>query len=272
MIELGLLGYPLEHSFSPALHEAALRASGLDGRYSLYPVVRGDAVSLRDLVGRVRTGELRGLNVTIPHKQAIIPFLDGLTATARAVGAVNTIYLQEGRVWGDNTDTAGFAADLHKLGPTSGPALVLGAGGAARAVIHCLRSMGWAVTIAARRREQARELADQFAGVEALLLDAPGLQNARAGLIVNATPAGMFPDIEACPWPRGAPFPEEAAVYDLVYNPPETRLVREARAAGLRARSGLGMLIEQAALAFELWTGRKVEREVLHNVLAHIIR
>jgi shikimate dehydrogenase len=242
----------------------------LQGTYSLYPVAPGAGNDLRDLVGRVRSGELRGLNVTIPHKQAITSLLDELTPAARAIEAVNTLYLRDGKVWGDNTDAPGFLADLYNFVPTPGSALVLGAGGAARAVVHALRSVDCTVVVAARRAEQARALARMQTGVEATGLGAQCLRDIHVDLIVNATPAGMFPDVEGCPWPLDVPFPEHAGIYDLVYNPPETRLVKEARAAGQRARSGLGMLVEQAALAFELWTGFKIRRELLMGGLRQI--
>ncbi len=267
MIRLGLIGYPLEHSLSPALHEAALRASGLQGSYSLYPVCPGDVEGLDDLIHRVRTGELTGLNVTIPHKQAIIRFLDVLTSSADTIGAINTIYTRNGKVIGDNTDAPGFLTDLDRfmLPPTS--ALVLGAGGAARAIIYALRNGGCSISVAARRLEQAEQLAQRFPGIEVMELKAVALAKAQPDLIVNATPAGMFPAVDECPWPAGLAFPEGAVVYDLIYNPAETQLIRWAHKAGLRATTGLGMLIEQARLAFELWTGCKVDSRLLWDAV-----
>jgi shikimate dehydrogenase len=188
---------------------------------------------------------------------------------------VNTIWARDGRLIGDNTDAPGFLADLKRsLNPLDGhSALVLGAGGSARAVVYALLGNGWQVTVAARNVEQAMVLSRQFpeaAGRIALVeLHAESLApmlNAHT-LIVNATPVGMSPDVNASPWPAGLDFPMHAAVYDLVYNPSETVLVRQARRAGLRAVTGLGMLIEQAALAFELWTGREVPRDVLFEAV-----
>ncbi len=214
------------------------------------------------MLTRLRLGELHGLNVTLPHKQTVIPLLDELTETAQAIGAVNTIFVRHGRLTGDNTDAPGFLADLRRLLSSienrtsfmknSKSALVLGAGGAARAVVYALVNDGWEVTVAARRLEQAQELACQYPSQVASCAW-PNLP--KAALIVNATPLGMAPDTGASPWPAGLPFPPEAIVYDLVYNPQETKLVKDARAAGLPAVTGLGMLVEQAALAFALWTG-----------------
>ncbi len=267
---LGLTGYPLGHSLSPKIHAAALAACGLTGDYSLFPICPDDPNALAALLARVRAGEIHGLNVTIPHKQNVIPLLDGLTETAQTIGAVNTISLRNGQLIGDNTDAAGFLSDLKKFleklkieNPKS--AIVFGSGGSARAVVYALLSDGWSVTIAARRMEQAEFLAESLktacSQIENILLDSVGRW--RGGLLVNATPLGMTPAVDTSPWPENIPLPEGIAVYDLVYNPRETRLVSESRAAGLSAATGLGMLIEQAALAFEIWTSCHPPRDVL---------
>ncbi len=311
---LGLLGFPLSHSLSPPLHHAALRAAGLRGEYRLYPV--GDEGGIAVLLQKLRTGQLHGLNVTIPHKQAVIPYLDELTPAAQAIGAVNTIIPRAGRLVGDNTDAPGFLADLRgfitstRWAVVSGQrhALILGAGGSARAVAYALLQDGWQITVAARRLEQARELSGQLlvnseqwvvdggqgaiaavslsdlqpgflpsppaATLQSNALPPPlpsgekgyaptGLRLPSSVLIINTTPLGMTPHTEASPWPAEISFPERATVYDLVYNPSETQLVRAARAAGLPAVTGLGMLIEQAALAFERWTGKKAARDAM---------
>jgi shikimate dehydrogenase len=272
MIQLGLIGYPLGHSLSPKLHNAALHYCDLQGAYSLFPIEPDDMQSLKDLLARVCSGEITGLNLTIPHKQNVIPLLDVLTATAEAIGAVNTIYLRKNKLIGANTDAPGFLADLKGF-LTAGRhgisldknSLVLGAGGSARAVVYALLKDGWNVILAARRIEQAQQLADSFPDY-VLCITENNLSNidlSHIALIVNATPVGMSPNTDRSPWPENLLFPQHAAIYDLVYNPGETRLVKEARAQGLSAITGLGMLIEQAALAFELWTGRQVPREIL---------
>jgi shikimate dehydrogenase len=272
MYTLGLTGFPLSHSLSPKLHNAALTAAGLEGSYSLYPVDPAHPQALVALLERVRSGEIHGLNVTIPHKQAVLPLLDKLSETAKAIGAVNTIYLKNGRLIGDNTDAAGFWDDASllmvnrksKIENHQSPitnyrsALVLGAGGSARAVVFALKSHGWEVAVAARRIEQAQALVTEFGLQTAQSLDS---QTTGFDLLVNTTPLGMSPNIETCAWDWG--FPPRAFVYDLVYNPPETLLMKRARAAGLQASNGLGMLIEQAALAFELWTGHKADRTAM---------
>jgi len=273
MIRLGLIGFPLSHSLSPKIHTAALQSCGLEGDYSLFAIYPDDKQSLEELLSRVRSGEIHGLNVTIPYKQNVIPFLDELTPTARSIGAVNTIYLHTDKLIGDNTDAQGFLLDLKKFLTTETQrhgdlnALVLGAGGSARAVVYALVNDGWDVTIAARRMEQSQELALQFRKANAIEFNPRTFQRSNLQLIVNTTPVGMTPNIDGSPWPENLPFPKNAAIYDLVYNPRETKLVREARCQGLNATTGLGMLIEQAALSFEIWTGYKPPREVMFEAV-----
>lgn len=285
---LGLIGYPLGHSLSPKIHAAALESCGFQGNYSLFPAAPDNTEGLKFLLGRVRSGELHGLNVTIPHKQNVIPLLDELTPTAQAIGAVNTIFMRDGELTGDNTDAPGFLKDLQNfLGGMNSIfdrrfsktdsrvsnieylkfALVLGAGGSARAVVYALANDGWNVTVAARRIEQAEELVSQYthsnfrSQLRITNYELSALPETT--LIVNSTPVGMIPNVHHSPWPAGVPFLQNSAIYDLVYNPRETRFVRDARAADLPAVTGLGMLIEQAALAFEIWTGCYPAREAL---------
>jgi shikimate dehydrogenase len=273
MIHLGLIGFPIDHSLSPALHHAALEACGLDGKYSLFPIKPDDSQGIKSILDSIRRSELAGLNITIPHKQNVIRFLDELTPTARAIGAVNTIYLKKGRLVGDNTDAPGFEADLKdflqegSIGASKKTALLLGAGGAARAVAYVLMKMGWTITIAARHLEQARELAKSQMHVIKYDAREMGACLSNIHLIVNTTPVGMNPDTNSSPWIEGLAFPPEARLYDLIYNPRETLLVRQARNSGLCARTGSGMLVEQAALAFQIWTGQKVQRGVLFDAI-----
>ncbi len=272
--DLGLIGYPLDHSLSPQIHAAALKACGLQGGYSLFPVRPDDLNGLRKMLDRVCAGEICGLNVTIPHKQNVIPFLDELTPAARVIGAVNTIYLRDDKLMGDNTDAPGFLSDLKKFIANSNleagkSALVLGAGGSARAVVYTLINEGWKITIAARRIEQAQDLAKQFKSAGTMEFDFPAFRPSNFPLIINTTPLGMAPNADQSPWPEGLPFPPRSAVYDLVYNPRRTKLVKDAWAAGSSAATGLGMLIEQAALSFETWTGFNPPRKALLDSIDH---
>jgi shikimate dehydrogenase len=269
MIQLGLVGYPLGHSLSPNIHRAALKACELEGNYSLFPIRPEHKQGLEDVLGRVRAGEIHGLNITIPHKQNVIPLLDELTPTAQAIGAVNTMYLRENKLIGDNTDAAGFLSDLKRFLATATHqrkelnAVVLGAGGSARAVVYALVNDGWGVTIASRRVEQAQELAAKIEGIKVEEFNLQTLQLSNFQLVVNTTPVGMSPNTDQSALPENMIVPNNILIYDLVYNPRETKLVSDARAKGLSATTGLGMLIEQAALAFELWTGCNPPREKL---------
>jgi shikimate dehydrogenase len=271
-----LLGYPLGHSLSPRLHEAALAAAGLQGEYRRYPVPpipQGERL-LHKYMMAMRSGRLSGLNVTIPHKQSVLAMVDELTATAAAIQAVNTLFLHHDRLVGENTDAPGFLADLDSwLALTPGLALVLGAGGSARAVVSALTGRGWQVRLAARRLAQADQLIQDLRlpphTARAIgLVDLPSILPAAPSLVVNTTPLGMSPAVSESPWPTELPFPPGAAIYDLVYNPAETRLIQRARRLGLPARSGLGMLIEQAALAFERWTGQPASRPAMRQAVA----
>ena len=281
IFRLGLIGYPLSHSISPQIHTAALNACGLEGDYSLFPISPDNKQGLKELLTRVRKGELQGLNVTIPHKQTVIEFLDELTPTAKAIGAVNTIYVRDKRLIGGNTDAPGFLTDLKRFlaespspsgrgaGVREKSALVLGAGGSARAITYALLTDDWSVTVAARRIEQAEELLLTFPNhavrstqYQSFTLSVHFLPFI---LLVNTTPLGMTPNIDQSPLPENLSLPSNAFVYDLVYNPRETKLVKDARAQGLKAANGLGMLIEQAALAFEIWTGHHPPREILYQ-------
>ena len=279
MIKLGLIGFPVGHSLSPKIQNAALKASGLEGDYSLFPVAPDDLQTLKNLMDTVRSGEMTGFNVTIPHKQNVIPFMDELTPTAQAIGAVNVIYIEGNKLIGDNTDAPGFLADLNRF-LTTAPygddktrrhgdlkALVLGAGGSARSVVYALCKDGWQLTIAARRVDQAQQLSEIFPEIHVKELNFQTFQLSNFQLIVNTTPIGMTPNVDQSPLPENIHLPKQTKVYDLVYNPRETKLVRDARAQGLQATTGLGMLIEQAALGFTLWTGIQLPDDVFRNAV-----
>ncbi len=267
---LGLLGYPLGHSRSPELHHDFLNICGLQGEYRLYEIAPNQPHRLQALLQALRHGEIHGLNVTIPHKQRVLPLLDTLTPAAAAIRAVNTLWAENGILWGDNTDAPGFLYDLRaQFGMWADQprrALVLGAGGAARAVVYALHTAGWHVAVAARRGAQAKTLCrDLNSACTPVPWETRTTLTPPPNLIVNTTPLGMTPHDTASPWPNDAPFPSDARVYDLVYNPPKTRLIAQAHAVGLEAANGWGMLVAQAALAFHRWTGCEPQKHFPHS-------
>ncbi len=248
---LGIVGFPLGHSLSPLLFTWLLDHYELPGaymRWELHPEC------LRDFITAVRTLGLRGVSVTIPHKEKVIRHLDGVTAACGRVGAVNTLFWEDGRLLGENTDIIGFMEPLQARSISS--ALVLGAGGAARAALAGLRDLCVpSIGITNRSESRAKILAGEF-GVSVV----PWEQRAEAKtqLIVNTTPLGMHGDLEnESPWPVDG-FHKGQIVYDFVYNPIKTKLQREAEAAGCVIVDGLEMFLGQAAAQFKLWTGKEL--------------
>jgi shikimate dehydrogenase len=278
LLHFGLIGYPLEHSYSPLLHQTALAKTNLAGDYKLFPVMPGPGANqnLRDYVDLLTSGKLQGLNVTIPHKQTIIEILDETTSLSNAIGAVNAVYLDQGQVIGHNFDAPAFESELLSTGVGDRKnALVLGAGGACRAVCYALLARGWQVQIAARRKTQIQAIQNQMSAnfgqnsVQPLDLSYESLEpNIKSvELIVNTTPLGMAPHLDISPWPTGLAFPKSAVLFDLIYNPAWTKLMEQASMSGLQCLNGSGMLVEQAALSFELWTGVKAPRAAMHAAL-----
>jgi len=317
----GLLGWPLGHSVSPAMHNAAFAALGLDGRYDALP---SPPEELAETVRGLAAAGYRGVNVTIPHKQAVMPLLDELSDAARAIGAVNTVIVGDPvneihrltaqrplRAWedvspspapegascfqpgisipgprpllrGDNTDWLGFLHPLDAAGfdLAGKSALLLGAGGSARAVVYALIQRGLAhLAIWARDPNRAADLAQHAQSLSPSLTvhhspfpiphspltvnRSPFTVHHSPALIINTTPLGMWPHVDASPWPADLPFPAGALVYDLVYRPERTLFLRQAEAAGCQTQGGLEMLVVQGAAAFELWTGHKPPLDVM---------
>jgi shikimate dehydrogenase len=281
---VGLIGWPVEHSMSPAMHNAAFEAWGLDWRYVPLPVAPGRVEAA--VRGLAALG-FRGANVTVPHKQAVLPALDAVASDAQALDAVNTIVVERGEdggatLSGHNTDAAGFLAALRDggLAPAGTRAVVVGAGGAARAVVFgLLEADAEAIVVLNRTGERAQELVSdlgrrsQTALRSSRLTPATLVDAARAAdLLVHATPVGMWPQVDASIWPDDAPFPSHVTVFDLVYNPRETNLLCQARASGARAIDGLGMLVQQGALAFERWTGEEPPVDVMYDACEQALR
>ena len=267
---VGVLGWPVGHSLSPAMHNAALRALKLDWRYLLLPV-HPDQIA--DAVRGLRALGFSGANVTIPHKVAVYGLMDELTPEALAVGAVNTIIIRDGRFIGHNTDAYGFLTALTAAGyaPAERAALVLGAGGAARSVVFALARAGAHVAVYNRTQERAQALAAGLAphlpGADVQIVAVAGLAAAlrSADLVVNTTSVGMTGGPPGSPLPTGAQLRAGATVYDLIYTPRLTPFLRQARACGAQTIGGLGMLVHQGAQALTLWTGREAPVDVMER-------
>jgi shikimate dehydrogenase len=281
---VGLLGYPVEHSLSPAMHNSAFAALGLNWCYLPLPVL---PERLREAMAGLRALSFVGANVTVPHKEAVMPLLDRVTPEAQAVGAVNAIAMssavvREGSSVGYNTDWQGFLTALSEGGfdPQGKRAVVLGAGGAARAVVYALAHGGAQVTVLNRTPARAQVLVQDFSPLFSSLsfcffsLTSQTLekQTTEAHLLVNTTPVGMWPEVDQSPWPEDLAFPGHLTVFDLVYNPRQTKLLRQAQAVGAKAIAGLGMLVHQGAAAFELWTGEKAPVETMYEAASRILR
>jgi shikimate dehydrogenase len=263
-----LIGWPLAHSISPAMHNAAFHALGMQGEYSLLPVEREE--DLRGVLARWKSDpDWIGANVTVPYKEKVVARLRKLEGAAARLKAVNTIARKGKGLIGHNTDMPGFLADLDRNGFDfrGRNVIVIGSGGAARAVVRGLVESLCQVSLIAVIRKQADALARDLGDgrVEVISWSEPSLtdRTRSASLVVNTSPVGMWPIVEASPWPESVPFPEKAGIYDVVYNPIETRFLRDAKSRGLKAAGGLGMLVEQGALAFELWTGVPAPRDVM---------
>ena len=268
MNRVGVIGYPVEHSLSPVMHNAAFEALGMgDWQY--------DAMSIPPDILRYGIREPKnhgyiGINVTVPHKEAIMEFVRP-DDKARAIGAVNTVDFRDDS--GTNTDADGFINDLHAndVAVRGERVLVLGAGGAARAAVYGLARAGAEIAMVNRTWKRAMTLVNQLGaaagikGVEVMTLD----QAADWGmsLIVNCTSVGLHPNVNQSPWIFGVPFPDGVTVYDMVYRPANTALMQQCVAHGGRAIGGLGMLARQGAISFEIWTGVAAPVNVMIDAL-----
>jgi len=260
----GLIGDPVEHTMSPAMHNAAFQEMGLDYAYLPF-MVRGD--ELGEAIKGMRALNMRGLNVTIPHKVAVLPFLDKLDPLAEKIGAVNTIVNDDGVLTGHNTDATGFLQPLLEKGiePKDKNIAIMGAGGASRAVSFILADRGAKLTILNRLEELdwaealAKRVSEAFnTNAEAGELTGDNLDRIleKTDILINATSVGMSPAIDKTPVSADL-LRSGLIVYDVVYNPVKTRFLTEAEAAGAEILGGIDMLIWQGVLAFEKWTGLK---------------
>ena len=272
----GIIGDPIEHSMSPVIHNAAFKNKGLDYVYLPFRVKKEE---LGKAIESMRVLNIRGLNITIPHKVAVTQFLDELDPLADKIGAVNTIVNDNGVLKGYNTDATGFLQALLERGiePKGKKVVILGAGGASRAISFILAERGSSLVILNRTWDKAKICAGRISEIfqseaTALKLNRENLTTAlsQADILINATSVGMSPDINETPVTSNLLKPS-LVVFDIVYNPIKTRLQREAEVAGATAISGLDMLVWQGALAFEKWTGREAPIGVMREEVIKVL-
>ena len=275
----GLIGDPIEHSMSPAMHNTAFKNRGLDYVYLPFRVAKA---RLGEAILGVKALNIRGLNVTIPHKVSVIPLLDELDPLAEKIGAVNTIINNDGVLKGYNTDAHGFLRAMleQDIEPDGKSIVMLGAGGASRAISFILAERGANLVILNRQLELdwAVKLGNSISRtfgrkVKALELNEQNLTPVlrKANILVNTTSVGMSPNINETPIPARL-LESDLVVFDIVYNPVKTKLLTEAESAGAKAISGLEMLVWQGALAFEMWTGLTAPLEIMRKATIRALK
>lgn len=267
----GLVGYPLKHSFSPLMHNAAFSALKIKAEYKLFPLKPDE---LSDFFGSLAENKIFGLNITVPYKEKVIPFLDDLSDETRLIGAVNTIKFSSGKLQGFNTDGFGFLTHLKeglKFNPGGRTIALIGAGGACRAIaVYLGKANSKRLTIydidEVRAISLAGYLKEKFSGVEFIAAHSiDELNILGSDLLINATPIGMK---ETDPSLVSEHLMHKnLLVYDLIYNPQETKLLTLAKNAGAKTANGLGMLLYQGMSSFEIWTGKKAPKEQMQKAL-----
>ena len=270
---VGVLGYPVAENPTCVMQEAAFAALGLNWSYLTMEVRPQD---LADAIRGVRALGMRGINLTIPHKVAVIPLLDDIATDAQIIGAVNTVYREDDRLIGANTDGKGFLRGLRdeaRIDPKGKRVAVLGAGGAARAITFELAFAGAsALTVINRSEERGRQLAsalreDTTAAVEFIPWGGTYIVPPEIDVLVNATSIGLYPDVDMMPHISLDNARPDLFVCDVIPNPPGTRLMQLARSRGLRTLNGLSMLVHQGTIGFELWTGQAAPEAVMKEAL-----
>ncbi|MEK3709399.1 shikimate dehydrogenase [Bacillus sp. FSL K6-1005] len=266
----GVIGNPIAHSMSPDIHNAALKDLGLDGHYHAFKV---EEDSLEDAVKGIRALGVQGINVTVPHKVSIMDHLDHIDESAKVLGAVNTVRREGDKLVGYNTDGEGFVKSLMRIldKPISELSfLMIGAGGAARAIFTTIvRDNPEKFDICNRTIEKAKQLtesAPSFRNVEVLSIKEAEERLEQYDVIIHTTSVGMYPNVEDIPLSLQR-AESSAVVCDIVYNPIQTSLLKEAKQKGLKTLDGVGMFVEQAALSFRLWTGHEPDVEKMRSIV-----
>lgn len=276
----GIIGHPVTHTFSPKMQNAAFEAMGINAVYLPFEV---HPSRLKEAVDGIRYLSIHGSNCTIPHKEAVLAYLDAVDPLARKIGAVNTIVSTEGKLKGYNTDGAGFIRSLEETGFSCGgkKVVILGSGGSAKGIAFSLAESGVSeITLLSRNMDKGlaliSSLKEHYSGGEFNLHSLPleGVEELlkSADLLVNTTPVGMVPHQDQSPMESLKGLSSRALVADIIYAPRKTKLLQMAEERGLKGINGLGMLLHQGAIAFELWTGEKAPVEVMRRVLLEQIQ
>ncbi|MCK5391135.1 MAG: shikimate dehydrogenase [Deltaproteobacteria bacterium] len=273
----GIFGHPVKHSLSPDMHNSAFNTLGLNSVYVAFDIAPDN---IEEATRAIRVMGIKGINITIPHKQTIISFLDEVSPDAKLTGAVNTVKNENGKLWGFNTDVGGFLRAIREdldFSPEGNTLFLIGAGGAARAVLSAFCMNGGAVVyIADIIQAKAIELANQFkANFQNITIETVSLEDqnileqkfGEADILVNASPAGMD-GVGSHDIPLTS-LNKNAVVYDLVYKPPNTKLLNDAKELGHKASGGLTMLLYQGAENFEIWTGERAPVEIMKKALGY---
>ena len=273
---LGIIGHPISHSMSPIMHNVALNDLNLDYIYIAFNVMPKD---LKNALNGVKALKIHGMNITIPHKGTVIPYLDKIDPLAQKIGAVNTLKLINDLLVGKNTDAAGFKQSLNdaKINPSGLDVLIIGSGGAAKAVSYSLIESVNRLIIFNRTKQNAEQLVntlkkDSESQIIAKKLSKSNLANEikKTDLLINATPVGMYPSHHESVIAPDM-FHKDMAVFDLIYNPLETQLIKDAKIAGCKTLNGIDMLINQGALAFEWWTNKKPNTNLMKRKIIEIL-
>jgi shikimate dehydrogenase len=278
MKKYAVIGYPIGHSLSPQIHNFAFRKLNIDAEYSKIEI---HPDKLDNEIHKLKSERINGFNVTIPHKLSIMKFLDEIDSDAEAIGAVNTVAHKDEKLIGYNTDVSGFLSPLQRYKNVITNCLVLGTGGAARAVLYALSEYinPDSITVAGRPEDNAPALTDEFGPLFKYILfyhhSLTKLSDdlSEYNLIVNATPLGMFPHIEHTALPQLAKLNNKTIVYDLVYNPQKTKFLTDAQKSGkdIILIYGIEMFIQQAASAFKLWTDRDMPVDDVRGFISTIL-
>ena len=273
---LCVIGYPIEHSMSPLMHNAAIRELKLDYIYLAFNI---HPTNLNLAVKGFRTFDIKGINVTLPFKQKIMKYLDDIDPIAQKIGAVNAIKNNDGNLIGRNTDAEGVMKTFLDAGYSiSGKnILLLGAGGTARAIAYIMAKEANKIVIANRTEKRAKKLANELKKYFNTIIEGKNNsasvlkeESKKTDILINTTPVGMYPNVQLSPI-HAEFLHEDLIVYDVVYNPLETKLIKDAAEKGCKTIGGLDMLVNQGALAFEWWTNRKPNVNLMKNKIIEFL-